>query len=588
MLTITFAILTTLLSFVYLGPILRNHIKPTEIGKTGYIGAIFGLSVGTLSLYMLFLGLLPGKWLMPQTVLPMPWIIIGGTILGSTYKLQISNNQDKFTNLISIICFGGFTVILINCLSYPFYRYDVLARFAPNARLLFETGTIPNSLTGYPLGIQMLYSFAFMAANSVNDHVAGLIIAGFSGAMLLTTFAVSKQLFSKRAAFSAVVLLLSSQIFVDWSTSGYVDIPVGVYHGLTFMFAYNWMLNGKQSDAIYSGIMIGLALWTKQSAFVLIPAICVVPLIRIKEYKHFHKEMKNVLISISVSLLIALPWYLRSYLLIGPDEVIPAPGAYDAQYIDNSIKQLLTFLTSPQEWGIALGSTIMIGITLCVIYCIQPNLDNVSTKTINPLYRSLLIGAFILPYHIIWWQNFSYDTRYLLSSAVIYASVAGHAIDWLLKQLSPVFKPQNLFTILIMGTLVLFGSFNRIGAVYNLIVHPLQNDDDKLSRISTETWSLVQYIKTNIESNAKLYAMDGSLAYWLHDYQFKQGYPFHFDDIKDYDYLITSETGNLVYKFYDSTDNEVIKNLNNSNMFSTIHQHSADIIIYKIHNVEQQ
>ena len=67
------------------------------------------------------------------------------------------------------------------------------------------------------------------------------VVVSFSGAMLLTTFSIGRVAFSKRTGWAAVLLLLSSRLFVDWSTSGYVDVPLGVYHGLTFLCAFIWL-----------------------------------------------------------------------------------------------------------------------------------------------------------------------------------------------------------------------------------------------------------------------------------------------------------------------------------------------------------
>ena len=185
MLSFLLAIPTVLVGLFFLWPILSRILSPISIGRSGVLAATFGLSTGTLSLYMLMLGLLPGEQLQSNFVIPVPWIVlITGLIITKTSIFLPRIKLNTFTFWLSIICISGFVIILINAFLYPFYRYDVLARFAPNARLLFEISEIPNSLTGYPLAIQMLYCFAFMSINAVNDHLAGLVVAGYSGAMI--------------------------------------------------------------------------------------------------------------------------------------------------------------------------------------------------------------------------------------------------------------------------------------------------------------------------------------------------------------------------------------------------------------------
>ena len=557
--------------------------------RAGVLATTFGLSAGMLSLYMLALGLLPGEWLRPALVLPLPWLLFGFSIWCTKNSIPpTGGRQRSLTFWLTLICLTGMVVIAINTISYPFYRYDVLARFAPNARLLFESRSIPNTLTGYPLGVQMLYTFAFMAYGAVNDHLAGLVVAAFSGAMLLTTFAVGRVAFSRRAGWAAVFLLLSSRLYVDWSTSGYVDVPVGVYHGLTFLCAFIWMQSGERRWALWAGAMAGLALWTKQSALVLLPALAVAPLLRTHSLRGLRLELSNGLIALSAALLLAGPWYLRNLLLTGPAGVLPAPGAYDAQFIDRSISALITFVSADAEWGPWLSASAMLGLLLWATHFWEPAIDNTSHHQIDRRRRAWLLAAFIIPYHLIWWRGFSYQTRYLLASAPLYAALAGHSVDWLLMRFSALARAPRWAVLVAASVLVLSGAWasGRLGAVYHLAVHPLQSDDGKLSRLSRDSWSLVKHIRATIEPGASIYAMDGALAYWLHAYDFRQGYPFALADLQDFDYFITAATGESVYRFYDARENEVLRALGDAETLPEIYRHNETVAVYHVGPVE--
>jgi len=188
------AALSILVSFIYLWPLAHRAftVKGVPLTCAGVLAITFGLSTGMLSLYMLALGLLPGDWIRPMMVLPAPWLLFGLGIWRTKRVPSLSSSRQALIFWLTLICAAGFMIIAVNTVSYPFYRYDVLARFAPNARLLFDSRSVPSTLTGYPLGVQMLYTFAFMLYGTVNDHLAGLVVAAFSGAMLLTTFAVGR------------------------------------------------------------------------------------------------------------------------------------------------------------------------------------------------------------------------------------------------------------------------------------------------------------------------------------------------------------------------------------------------------------
>ena len=581
------ATLAIIISFICLLPLTSQTFKDNEIPRAGVFATTLVWSTGITSLYMLVIGMIPGTWLRPIMVLPVPWLLLGFCIW-TTKKIpdRIARSKNQLVFWLTIICIGGFAVISVNSVSYPFYRYDVLARFAPNAQILFESHSVPNTLTGYPLGVQMLYTFAFMAYGAINDHLAGMFVAAFSGAMLLTTFAIGKIAFSQRTAWAAVLMLLSSRLFVDWSTSGYVDIPVGVYHGLTFMCAFLWLQNGQRRWALFAGVMTGLAIWTKQSALVLIPALALVPLIRIQSHSNKHWEIKNGLFSVGTALLISGPWYLRSLLLEGTSGVLPAPGAYDAQFIDRSFISLMTFLNPSAGWGPWMGPATTLGIVLWATHFFKPDLDTTSATHINRRRRAWLLAAFIVPYHIIWWQGFSYQSRYLLASAPLYAVLAGHGTDWLLKQVPAHLRAHKWVILILACGMVFTGTANRMGAVYHLIVHPLHSDDIKLSRLSPDLWSLTKYIRATIEPGSTIYAMDGALAYWLREYDFRQGYPFMLKDLRDADYFITAASGESVYRFYNANDNEVSQALGDAKILPEIYRHNATVSVYHVGPLE--
>ena len=147
---------------------------------------------------MLVLGLLPGAWLLPVLVLPVPWLGLALQILPGWRGAP--RTRPARVQPLALLCAGTLLVIAINTLSYPFYRYDVLARFAPNARQLFEAAHIPASLTGYPLAVQLQYTFAFMALAGGAGHVTSIDSSGpalekAKANVLLNGFEVSRTTF---------------------------------------------------------------------------------------------------------------------------------------------------------------------------------------------------------------------------------------------------------------------------------------------------------------------------------------------------------------------------------------------------------
>ncbi len=592
-----FAILTIIASLTWLWPATRRWMGSNTEGEAAALAIGIGSSAGVLSLYMLALGLLPGRLLQPALVLPLPWFGLGyeawrewqlhSSLRHIPRALLALLPSSKMARWLLLVCAAGLLVIIINTFSYPFYRYDVLARFAPNARLLFDTNTISENLIGYPLEVQLLYNFAFMAGGQVNDHLAGLFVAAFALATVLVTYAIGRTLFSKSAGWASAILLLSSPLFVDWATSGYVDVPSGLYHGLTFLLAWYWLVRGEMKWAFGAGLMAGLALWTKQSAAVLLPALASVPLLRGWPMRAFKREMLTGLGVLGGALLVAGPWYLRNYLTSGVNGIIIVPGSFDTHRVVRSLQSLITFIGDISQWGPWLSLTALLGIILWAASVVWPAVENVSPRSINRRQRAVLLAAFVLPYHLLWWWSFRSavsDTRYLLISIPFYAAVAGLAVAWGISKFPALMRLPRWLVITGAAALILFGSFGRMGAVYHLVRDPFQSDDTKLNRLSPELWQLTSYIRENISPGARLFVMDGALAYWLSDYSLEQGFPTELSQLAQADYFVSAPFGDSVYAFWGQSENEVGQALDDPDILPAVYEHSGGAVVYQVVN----
>ena len=76
-----------------------------------------GASLGSLSLWMLVLGLLPGAWLLPVLVLPVPWLGLALQILPGWRGAP--RTRPARVQPLALLCAGTLLVIAINTLSKP-------------------------------------------------------------------------------------------------------------------------------------------------------------------------------------------------------------------------------------------------------------------------------------------------------------------------------------------------------------------------------------------------------------------------------------------------------------------------------------
>src|SRR6185503_5366184 len=154
-----------------------------------------------------------------------------------------------------------------------------------------------------------------------------------------------------------------------------------------------------------------------------------------------------------------------------------------------------------------------------------------------------LWAAFVIPYHLIWWWGFTYQARYLFTSLPMYAALAGFAVDWALNRLPITSRVPRQAAVVAAAALVAFAIYPRMGALYHLVTEPGQTDEVKLTRLAKDQWLMASYVRHNVSPGARLYVMDGALAYWLYDYELQVGYPTRLEDLRKSDYYVTAPWG---------------------------------------------
>lgn len=158
----------------------------------------------------------------------------------------------------------------------------------------------------YHLIVASVYSafsiFSHEAANSAIKFVSpifGILALAFS-------FLTIKKLFNPKIAFYSTLFLASMPMFMDYSIFSYVESTLVFFVVLSIYF----MANGKVA---LSGIAAGFSILAKYNGAFVLPVLIFI-LYRKHEKNKFYK---NAAIVVGLSLLIASPWILRNWILLG-------------------------------------------------------------------------------------------------------------------------------------------------------------------------------------------------------------------------------------------------------------------------------
>ena len=170
---------------------------------------------------------------------------------------------------------------------------------------------IPGGLlyySGFPQLMEMIYGLALIFGNTI---LAKIIHFSFGLGYILALYQLLKR-FGRELALLGC-LIFYSQLVVGWlCTTAYVDLARTFFEILALKFFLDWQQLKKRKSLMLTGIMIGLAISTKLLAvYSLITFGLLIVLLEKR------KRIASILWLCLPSLLIILPWLIRSFIYTG-------------------------------------------------------------------------------------------------------------------------------------------------------------------------------------------------------------------------------------------------------------------------------
>lgn len=480
--------------------LLRHSPFPVSKGLALILAA--GLGIGILTWIMMLEGMLGIRFEVWSITLPYllvnligavlwwrsrdhnsPSLLPRGGVRGGVElddKVSDVHQSQNWLSLKYLSCFVIIIVsaaVLLNTVYWPFYKDDAVGIYADQAHFMYvERGLIPLNLTfysyyqAYPMLVQLSYTYTYLLSGWEDPYLAKVIPTLLSLACLGAVFYLGKTLYDEKAGWLAILLLALTPLFGRWASSGYADLPMAFYYTLSALFAWRAWKANSTVDALLSGALIGLGLWTKNA---LLPAVAFWFAFILWGWLRKHISLKAIIVACLACVIVSAPWYLRN--LIEAHLLMPAT-AWTDQAAPN-LSNLLVFLTHPENFALT-GWLIIIGIVLALVQLIR------SWRSAD---RELLLLVFTLPYFAFWWILASYDRRFILYFLPILAVLAA-AYGLQLWQRIPQIYHRSLGWLLTVITLGLTLYIASISIDYKaeMLRNPLMDDAAKHAIVSTK------------------------------------------------------------------------------------------------------
>lgn len=155
---------------------------------------------------------------------------------------------------------------------------------------------------------EMLYVSALSFGNEI---LAKLIHFSFGVLSAIAIFKLSQKFLDKKMSLIAVLIFYGNLVFAWQSTTAYIDLARTFFEAMALWGFVNFIEGRNKKWIVESAVMLGLTISTKLIA---IGSLFIFILLIILAEK---KVTKNVLIYILVSLFIASPWFIFSFIQTG-------------------------------------------------------------------------------------------------------------------------------------------------------------------------------------------------------------------------------------------------------------------------------
>jgi hypothetical protein len=105
----------------------------------------------------------------------------------------------------------------------------------------------------------------------------------------------------------------------------------------------------------------------------------------------------------------------------------------------------------------------------------------------------------------------------------------------------------------------------------------------RVALLGDNSYHVVEAIQREVPSGAQIYTMDGRMSFYLSGYEVKSGsYPYEWDDLAGFDYMVAAPWGPGVYQTLGQADSPVPVALKNGDPRLQVIEHAGEFTLYEV------
>ena len=201
----------------------------------------------------------------------------------------------------------------------PEREYDALWYHLHFPKVWLEKGYLVDLPAEYVSLYPMTWELIFGSGLTLGGPVAAKLLHFVCLLLIaLLTYQMTRRFLPDVSPWLAVALFVTVPTILWEASTAYIDLALTMYTGLSLYALLNYVVERRKKWLVLASLNLGLALATKHLAiFVLIIATSGLALYLWLEHRSFRRAILPAAAFAVLSLLLPLPWYIRSWLASG-------------------------------------------------------------------------------------------------------------------------------------------------------------------------------------------------------------------------------------------------------------------------------
>jgi hypothetical protein len=273
---------------------------------------------GTAGLVTLLVGVLPNGLSFA------PFVLAGLIVFGLVVAVRNRKHEEwrfKLQGHYDVIAFSALVVIgllaLIAVLAPSISTdWDTIAYHLAVPKLWIEHGRIDYVQgihhSNFPSTMEMLFLWGFKWGGQSGAKAFSLMVYVFG---CLSLFGLARRWYGRRAGWWAAIGFAAIPVVAWESGTGYIDVAHGLYAALGTLYAAECFKQKDHKLLVLAGVCLGFALGTKYTGLQMLFAVSVGLASLLED--GFVQAIRTKLTVVLVALVIACPWYIKTFALTG-------------------------------------------------------------------------------------------------------------------------------------------------------------------------------------------------------------------------------------------------------------------------------